>query len=107
MMFSDPNPSGCWCWLWVIGRSRGFGRASAKELLMSARSIRRAAFTVLLLAVAAVATRSGTAQSTASAPDVSKYLVPAPEIVRTFDALPLPQVIVSPSRQVLALTMRK
>ena len=74
---------------------------------MSARSIRRAAFTLLLLVAAGLATRSGTAQSTASAPDVSKYLVPSPEIVKTFDAAPLPQVLVSPSRQVLAVTMRK
>jgi dipeptidyl aminopeptidase/acylaminoacyl peptidase len=39
--------------------------------------------------------------------DQPKYLLPPPQIVATFDAPPLPQVIVSPSRQLLALTMRK
>src|SRR5204862_3712794 len=46
-------------------------------------------------------------QSTPAAPDVSKYGLPAPQIVATFDAPPLPEVIVSPTRQVLAITARK
>ena len=76
---------------------------------MSAQWTRRAAFAVLLLVLAATATRIGTtAQSaTATAPDVSRYLVPPPEIVRTFDAPPLPQVIVSPTKQSLAIMTRK
>ncbi len=41
------------------------------------------------------------------APDVAKYQVPSPQIVATFDAPPLPNVIVSPTRQMLAQTMRK
>ena len=44
------------------------------------------------------------AQSPADSP---KYLVPSPQIVATFDAAPLPQVIVSPSRQQLAIVARK
>jgi len=51
--------------------------------------------------------RGTTAQSAAPAPDVSTYLIPSPQIVATFDAPPLPQVIVSPTRQLLAITTRK
>jgi dipeptidyl aminopeptidase/acylaminoacyl peptidase len=40
-------------------------------------------------------------------PDVSRYLMPPPEIVAAFDAPPLPQAILSPSKQVIALTWRK
>src|SRR5919201_1735779 len=43
----------------------------------------------------------------AQAPDQPRYLLPPAEIVATFDKPPLPQVIVSPTRQQLALTMRK
>jgi dipeptidyl aminopeptidase/acylaminoacyl peptidase len=76
---------------------------------MSARSTRRLAFAALLLVVPVIALHRGaTAQSArTAAPDVSKYLAPSPQIVATFDAPPLPQVIVSPSRQMLAVTMRK
>ena len=35
------------------------------------------------------------------------YLLPSPEIVATFDAPPLPQVLVSPSGQTLAMLMKK
>jgi dipeptidyl aminopeptidase/acylaminoacyl peptidase len=44
------------------------------------------------------------AQSPAESP---RYLLPSPQIVATFDAAPLPQVIVSPSRQQLAIVARK
>jgi dipeptidyl aminopeptidase/acylaminoacyl peptidase len=39
--------------------------------------------------------------------DAPKYQLPPPQIVATFDAPPLPQVIVSPSRQQLAIVARK
>src|SRR5262245_64420465 len=79
-----------------------------KEILMSARSTRRLAFGVVLLIVPFIALASGmTAQSGAPGPDVSKYQTPSPQIVATFDAPPLPQVIVSPTRQALAMTLRK
>ena len=76
---------------------------------MSARWIHRLPFAALLLVLAIVAVRSNvTAQSTATAPaDASTYRLPPPEMVRTFDTPPLPQVIVSPSRQVLAVTTRR
>jgi dipeptidyl aminopeptidase/acylaminoacyl peptidase len=51
--------------------------------------------------------RGATTQSAVHAPDVAKYQVPSTQIVATFDAPPLPNVIVSPTRQMLALTMRK
>src|SRR6185436_11057969 len=41
------------------------------------------------------------------AADTSKYNIPSPQIVATFDAPPLPNVVISPTRQVLALTLRK
>jgi dipeptidyl aminopeptidase/acylaminoacyl peptidase len=75
---------------------------------MSARTLRRAALAILLLALPIIALQGGTtAQSPAAARDVSTYQVPSPQIVATFDAPPLPQVIVSPTRQVLAMTLRK
>lgn len=75
---------------------------------MSARSARRAAFAGLLPVLAIVALHRGaTAQSAVTAPDVAKYQIPSPQIVATFDAPPLPNVIVSPTRQMLAQTMRK
>jgi dipeptidyl aminopeptidase/acylaminoacyl peptidase len=43
----------------------------------------------------------------AQSPDQPRYLLPPPQIVATFDKPPLPQVIISPTRQQLALTMRK
>jgi dipeptidyl aminopeptidase/acylaminoacyl peptidase len=39
--------------------------------------------------------------------EAPKYMLPPPQIVATFDAPPLPQVIVSPSRQQLAIVVRK
>ena len=75
---------------------------------MSAPSTRRATCGALLSILSVIALHRGaTAQSTPAAPDVSKYQVPSPQIVATFDAPPLPTVIVSPTRQVLALTLRK
>jgi len=70
--------------------------------------MRRAVFCALLLTLPVVALHRGTtAQSATPAPDASKYQVPPPQIVTTFDAPPLPQVIVSPTRQALAMTLRK
>jgi dipeptidyl aminopeptidase/acylaminoacyl peptidase len=40
-------------------------------------------------------------------PQGSRYLMPPKEIVDAFDAPPLPQAILSPSKQVMALTFRK
>jgi dipeptidyl aminopeptidase/acylaminoacyl peptidase len=40
-------------------------------------------------------------------PDGARYLMPPKEIVAAFDAPPLPQAILSPSNQVMALTFRK
>ena len=75
---------------------------------MPARAMRRAAFGALLLILPLISLDRGTtAQSAPPAADVSKYLIPSPQIVATFDAPPLPQVIVSPTRQLLAITARK
>jgi dipeptidyl aminopeptidase/acylaminoacyl peptidase len=43
----------------------------------------------------------------AQTPDASRYLLPPKEIVDAFDAPPLPQAILSPSKQVMALTYRR
>jgi len=40
-------------------------------------------------------------------PEGSRYLMPPKEIVDAFDAQPLPQAILSPTKQVMALTFRK
>ncbi len=74
---------------------------------MSARAMRRAALGALLLILPAISLQRETTAQSAPAPDGSKYLIPSPQIVATFDAPPLPQVIVSPTRQVLAITTRK
>jgi dipeptidyl aminopeptidase/acylaminoacyl peptidase len=66
----------------------------------ASRTVRTASVLALLLAPVVAAQ----VQSTTEAP---RYLTPPPQIVATFDAPPLPQAIVSPSRQMLALTMRK
>src|SRR5262245_57020623 len=79
-----------------------------RETQMSAPSTRRATFGALLVILSVIALHRGaTAQSTPTAPDLSKYQVPSSQIVSTFDAPPLPNVVVSPTRQFLALTMRK
>jgi len=59
------------------------------------------AFATLLIIAAAAAIGFG------QTPDGSRYLMPPKEIVDAFDAPPLPQAILSPSKQVLALTFRK
>jgi len=58
------------------------------------------AFAILLIVAAA---SIGFGQT----PEGSHYLVPPKEIVDAFDAPPLPQAILSPSKQVMALTFRK
>ena len=40
-------------------------------------------------------------------PDTPRYLTPPKEIIEAFDAQPLPAAILSPSKQVMALTYRK
>src|SRR6478672_6571775 len=37
----------------------------------------------------------------------SKYLTPPPEVVAAFDAAPLPDALLSPSKKVMALAYRK
>jgi dipeptidyl aminopeptidase/acylaminoacyl peptidase len=75
---------------------------------MSARALRRTAWGGLLLILSAISLhRVATAQSAPAAADTSKYQIPSSQIVATFDAPPLPQVIVSPTRQVMAITIRK
>jgi dipeptidyl aminopeptidase/acylaminoacyl peptidase len=75
---------------------------------MPARSICRAAFGTVFLVLSAMAVqRETTAQSRPATADIEGYRVPSPQIVATFDAPPLPQVLVSPTRQVLALIKRK
>lgn len=61
---------------------------------------RNLAFATLLIITAAAAGFSQT-------PENSRYLMPPKEIVDAFDAAPLPQAILSPSKQVMALTFRK
>lgn len=43
----------------------------------------------------------------AQTPDAQRYLIPPKEIVAAFDVQPLPAAILSPSRQVIALTSRR
>jgi len=43
----------------------------------------------------------------AQTPDTARYQLPPKEIVAAFDAPPLPQAILSPSKQVMALTLRR
>ena len=75
---------------------------------MSSRATRLAASGAVLLVLSTGAlSRNTAAQSTAASPEAATYRVPSAQIVSAFDAPPLPQVIVSPTRQVLALTMRK
>jgi dipeptidyl aminopeptidase/acylaminoacyl peptidase len=68
--------------------------------------MRGPALGVLLLILSVTAWHSGTSAQSPAA-DRSKYNIPSPQIVSTFDAPPLPNVVISPTRQVLALTMRK
>jgi dipeptidyl aminopeptidase/acylaminoacyl peptidase len=57
---------------------------------------------VIIMAVSAVQFGQTPSKSTASV-----YLTPPKEIVEAFDAPPLPQAIVSPSKQVIALSYRR
>jgi dipeptidyl aminopeptidase/acylaminoacyl peptidase len=43
----------------------------------------------------------------ALAAEAPKYLVPPPEVVAAFDAAPLPEAVLSPSKKVMALAYRK
>ncbi len=45
--------------------------------------------------------------ATALAAQPSTYLLPPKEVIEAFDAAPLPEAILSPSKQVIALTSRK
>ncbi len=58
-----------------------------------------------LFAVALITT-AASAQF-AQTPDTARYQLPPREIVAAFDAPPLPQAILSPSKQVMALTWRR
>jgi len=55
---------------------------------------------------AAVFCLMATAALQAQTPDVPRYQLPPKEVVDAFDAPPLPQAILSPSKQTLALTYR-
>jgi dipeptidyl aminopeptidase/acylaminoacyl peptidase len=61
---------------------------------------RNFAFAAVLI-IAASATQFG--QTT----DATRYLMPPKDVVDAFDAAPLPQAILSPTKQVMALTWRK
>ena len=65
--------------------------------MFAVRPIRAVAIVAVLLAPTLLA----------QSPDQPRYLLPPPQIVATFDKPPLPQVIVGPTRQQLAVTMRK
>jgi len=73
---------------------------------MRARFARPVVLSVVCAALCAFALRSLSAQQ-ASTADAARYLVPPANIVATFDSPPLPQVIVSPARDTLAMTSRK
>ena len=45
--------------------------------------------------------------ATTLAADTPKYLVPPPDVVAAFDAPPLPEALLSPSKKVMALAYRK
>ena len=59
----------------------------------------------LALAALLIITSSGAGFGQAS--DPSRYLTPPKEVVEAFDAPPLPQAILSPTRQLMALTLRR
>jgi dipeptidyl aminopeptidase/acylaminoacyl peptidase len=61
---------------------------------------RNSVFAVALIITAASA-------QFAQTPDTTRYQLPPKEIVAVFDAPPLPQAILSPSKQVMALTLRR
>lgn len=45
--------------------------------------------------------------ATTLAADTPKYLVPPPDVVAAFDAAPLPEALLSPSKKVMSLSYRK
>src|SRR3954470_20027243 len=49
----------------------------------------------------------GIVLATTLAADTPKYLVPPPDVVAAFDAPPLPEALLSPSKKVMALSYRK
>src|SRR5436190_24371441 len=63
----------------------------------SVRPLRFIAIALFLAAPALIA-------QVPSATDPAKYVLPPKNIVEVFDAEPLPQVLISPNRQVVALT---
>jgi len=65
--------------------------------------VRQRTFALAALLVATIAAH-GSGQTAADAP---RYLTPPKEVVAAFDAKALPQVILSPTRQVLAITERR
>jgi dipeptidyl aminopeptidase/acylaminoacyl peptidase len=70
---------------------------------MSNRLIRAVALFALILAPA-LALRQGIAAQVPTASDPPRYVLPPKAIVDAFDAEPLPQTLVSPNKQVIALT---
>ena len=70
--------------------------------MLSARAFRLSR----VLALTALFAPSLTAEQ-ASAPSASTYLLPPPQIIDIVDAPPIPQAIVSPSRQLIALVHRR
>ncbi|HEX3645073.1 MAG TPA: prolyl oligopeptidase family serine peptidase [Vicinamibacterales bacterium] len=70
---------------------------------MSNRLIRALALLALILAPA-LALRQGIAAQVPTASDPPRYVLPPKVIVDAFDAEPLPQTLVSPNKQVIALT---
>jgi dipeptidyl aminopeptidase/acylaminoacyl peptidase len=59
------------------------------------------------LAFAALLIFAAVAVGLGQTPDGSAYMMPPKEIVAAFDAQPLPQAVLSPTKQVMALTFRK
>jgi hypothetical protein len=57
------------------------------------------------LAVLLIVTSSGVGFGQAA--DPSRYLMPPKDVVEAFDAPPLPQAILSPTKAVMALTLRR
>ena len=68
----------------------------------ASRPVRALAFAALILAPLAVL-RGGVSAQVPSAADPPRYALPPQNIVEAFDAEPLPQTLVSPNRQTIAL----
>jgi dipeptidyl aminopeptidase/acylaminoacyl peptidase len=66
-------------------------------------------FALVALAIIAVLATRTSGQEAAKPFDFAqgRYLVPPPQMVATFDAPPLPQAVISPTRQMMALTIRR